>query len=68
MTRADQFKINFRQQFGIEQCAVVELVPPTRLGGDDRVAGKRVDETLWRSVIKKNEHRRPLMARSALNL
>jgi hypothetical protein len=41
----------------VEQCAVVELVPSSGLGCDDRVAGKPRGKALWRSVVKENEHR-----------
>ena len=42
---------------GVWQRAVVEPVPASGLGGDDRVAGKGAGEALWRSVVKENEHR-----------
>jgi hypothetical protein len=42
---------------GIEQRAVVEPVPSSGLGRDDRVAGEGAGQALWRSVVKENEHR-----------
>lgn len=51
------FVIECRFFGGVWQRAVVEPVPASGLGGDDRVAGKGAGEALWRSVVKENEHR-----------
>jgi len=52
-----QEEIECRFLGGIQQRAVVELVPTSGLGCDDRVAGKGAGEALWRSVVKEDEHR-----------
>jgi hypothetical protein len=41
---------------GIQQCAVVKLVPSSGLSCGDRMARKRAGKALWRSVVKENEH------------
>src|SRR5205814_4667993 len=52
-----QQQVDRRFLRGIQQGTVVERVPSSGLGCDDRVARKRTGQALWYSVVKEDEHR-----------